>query len=77
MKTVMDVILAVSDADLKLAMHELKTLRDIAVLPAGIVRQVAAALTGCGISESDSLKLAKVELIEAAAFKWAGIALTA
>lgn len=73
----MDVILAVSDADLKLAMHELKTLRDIAVLPAGIVRQVAAALTGCGISESDSLKLAKVELIEAAAFKWAGIALTA
>lgn len=77
MKTVREVIQAVSDADLKLAMHELKTLRDIAVLPAGIVRQVATALTGCGISESDSLKLAKVELIEAAAFKWAGVALTA
>lgn len=77
MNKVMDVILAVPDADLKLAMSELKTLRDTAVLPAGIVRQVAAALTGCGVSESDSLKVAKVELIEAAAFKWASTALAA
>ena len=73
MNKVMSVIRAVSDADLKTAMGELKSLRDTAVLPNGVVRRVAADLIGLGVSDNDALKVAKTELVEAAAFKWAGL----
>lgn len=77
MNKVMNVIRAVSDADLKIAMSELKTLRDTAVLCDGVVRRVAADLTALGVSDNDALKVAKTELVEAAAFKWAGLGFAA
>ena len=73
MNKVMDTIRAVSNTDLKRAMGELQALRDTAVLPDGVVRRVAAALVALGVSDSDALKVAKTELVEAAAFKWAGL----
>jgi hypothetical protein len=74
---VMEVILAVPDADLKMAMREMKVFRDTGVLSAGVVRRVAAALvSSAGVGDHEALKVARVELVEAAAFKWAGLALT-
>jgi hypothetical protein len=69
---VQTVIDAVPNAELKMAIHELRQLRDEGVLPPGTVRQVAASLVEhAGLSESDALKVAKVELMEAAAWRWA------
>ena len=78
MKTVLTVILGVSDTDLRQAMQEMKTLRDTGVLGPGVVRAVAARLVSeAYLHNSDALKVAKVELVEAAAFKWAGLSLNA
>lgn len=70
----MNSLLNLSEAKLLQAMREMKTLRDTGVLSIGVVRGVAAHLVReAGLSEGDALKVAKVELVEAAAFKWAGL----
>jgi hypothetical protein len=67
-------LLNLSEAELLQAMREMKALRDTGVLSIGVVRMVAAHLVReAGLSEGDALKVAKVELVEAAAFKWAGL----
>ncbi len=74
MNTVANIICAVTDADLQKAMHEMKLLRDTGVLSTGVVRDVAKTIAcDMGIHEGDALKVAKVELVEAAAFKWASL----
>ena len=74
MNKVQRILVGISDSDLKSAVAELRERRQTGILCDGVVRRVAKQIQQeIGILSHDALQIAETNIIEIAAFKWAGI----
>ncbi|RQR65419.1 hypothetical protein DIE18_02920 [Burkholderia sp. Bp9125] len=63
---------AISDADMKAAILELKVLDEQAVLPDGVVRRLGVELADyAGIGKQEARKVLEYSLFRHAAYRWA------
>lgn len=73
MKSPATLVNALSDAELKEAVQEMKAFDETGVLPQGALCRVMEALQDRGTKRPEAaLGFARLALFEAAAFKWAG-----
>lgn len=74
MNKVQQILSAISDQDLKLAVAEMKDRRETGILCEGVIRRIAKQIQQeVGITIHDALQISETNIIEIAAFKWAGI----
>lgn len=72
MTRVTDFLDAISEVDLKTAIHELKVLDEQAVLPDGVVRRLGVQLAEyAGIGYQEARKILDYSLFRQAAYRWA------
>lgn len=74
LEEVSKIISSLSEAGLKVAILQLKHAKGRAAASSGVVRQVAASLRGqLRMTEEHSLRIAKENILETAAFRWANV----
>lgn len=74
MNKVQQILSQIQDGDLKQAVIEMKDRRETGILCDGVIRRVASQIQKeVGITYHDALQISETNIIEIAAFKWAGI----
>jgi hypothetical protein len=75
MNKIQSIIAALSEEDLREAVLHLKATDDSEVVPEGALRRVVQTMVDeANLTDSDAFGIARIALLQAAAYRWVGIA---